>query len=175
MRRAYRRTGGRLSSRPRTRDSFTHRRSTQAATRGDLRSGHVAHAGRRIAERPPRHRPLVRAGAAGDLAARRRSPGTAAGRAARLPLRAAAAGSGTGPNHCLLPSARSAGRREAGDAPTPQPGVPVETIAANHVVDGLVLHRLWQAARGGSRAAAAAGGGVFSQGCHRGTRPRSAM
>ncbi len=102
------------------------------------------------AEQPVRDRSVVAPGARGGPTARRRSPGPAAGRAARLPLRAQPARPRARRGHSAHARAGAAGRSHLDNSTTP-----MEAIAANNVVDGLVLAQMWQdnPGRAGSHAA----------------------
>ena len=94
---------------------------TQAATVAVLRSGHLTHAGSRcaaICSRSTCRRERVRLA----MAARRRAPGTAARRAARLSLRAPAARSPLGAVHRRVPrSSRRSSRASSSSDTAPKP------------------------------------------------------
>ena len=120
---------------------------THAATAALLRNAHLGPSVCR-APRPVRDR-AVFAPRSGSLApARRRAAGATPRRAARLPRRAPAPRDRRRqrPHHGPLHRAaapRGAARRARAAAPTG----PVDTIAAENVVDGLVLHRRWKEER----------------------------
>ena len=99
------------------------------------------HSGRR---QPVRHRSLVAAAARGRTAAGRRAAGTAARSAARLPRRASLHEIGARSLRIrdlrnVAPLAPARARRDARRQPT--------AIAANNVVDGLLLVAQWQSNR----------------------------